>query len=66
MRRIYKEWTIQTTKIANSTGIGINAIFYIAKNNGLKSNIQEYTIYGEKSHLQVVEKVQQIIDLLYL
>lgn len=61
MRRIYKDWTIQTRAIEDDYGAGIAAVFFI-DNKGFKTLLQEYRVYGEKSHKKVIEKVQRIID----
>lgn len=64
MRRIYKDWTIQTRTIEDDYGTGIAAVFYI-DNKGFKTLLQEYRVYGEKSHKSVIGRVQQIIDNFY-
>lgn len=66
MKTQYKDYTIVVSPIDSIYyGGGFSAVFYVAKDNGLKAQIQEYIIYDEAiPRKKFIEKVRRVIDSL--
>lgn len=65
MTRNFGDWTITTTVIEHwSYGRGFRATAYIAKTDGTKSNIREFSRFdGIKNHKEMIEYTQKLLEI---
>lgn len=65
MTRHFEDWTIEVTEIDHwAYGRGFRSTAYIAKTDGTKSDIREFSRYGGiKNQKQMLEYTQKLLSL---
>lgn len=65
MIRHYDDWTIEVVELEHPNfGRGFRATAYIAKTDGTKANIREFSRFdGIKTHKQMLEYTQKLLEV---